>query len=146
MGAVTTALFVVSTVSTLYAADQQKEATREQSRANERREKLEQKRANAKAARARTQVLRKQRIARAQATASTTADAGGGGSGLLGVQASIQGQAFGNIQFLNQNQNISNQISALNISSGRRISRFQSRALFGQAVSGVSGAAIDIFA
>jgi sRNA-binding protein len=139
------ALFSVTTASTLYAADRASKANKEQSRANERREQLQQKRANAQTARERTKILRKQRIARAQATASTTADAGGKGSAIAGVLGNIQGQGAGNIQFLNQNQNISNQISSLNISSGRRVARFQTGANFGQAVAGVSGAAQDIF-
>lgn len=139
------ALFATSTASTLYATRQEKKAADAQSAANERREKLEQRRANVQAARERAKVLRQQRIARAQTTASGSAGAGTSPTAISGVRGNIQGQGFGNLQFLNQNQSLSNQISALNISTGRQIAKFQTRANFGSAVSSISGAGASLF-
>jgi len=134
--AVTTA--VVAVAGTLYSLDQQKEAAKEQQKRQEKSAKLQQKRADVSTARERAKQVRQARAQRATALASSQSGEGTGGSGLAGAQANIGSQTGSNLSFLSKNQQISKQLSDLNVSSAGSISRANTRAAAGSGVASIA--------
>ena len=131
--------------SALYSNEQQRKATSEAQRANKKREALATKRANVSTARERAKQIRKARAARATALAQSQSGEGTGGSGLTGVQTSINNNVTGNMSFLNKNIEISKSLSDLNVRSGNRIARHQSNAATGAAIGSAAGSYQDVF-
>lgn len=135
----------VVAVSSIYTIDQQKKQADKQQKAAEKREELNQRRADVSSARSRAKQVRQARIARASALASGQSGAGTGGSGLAGAQANIAGNASRNISFLNVNQDISNQLTDLNISAGRDFAKSTGRISTAAGITKVASQGQDIF-
>jgi hypothetical protein len=105
---------------------------REIQRNNEAAERLKQKRADLRSARARTKALRQARIQRAEVAAQATVGEGTGGSGAVGATAGVTQQLTTNLAFMDINKNISTQLSNLNVASSRTSARAAGRrAIFG---------------
>lgn len=134
------------TAATLYSMDQQQQAAKAQSKANRKSQQLQQKRADVATARERAKQVRASRIARASALAQSTSGEATGGSGLAGVQANIGGSAAKSAQFLNQNQQISSEISNLNISTSRKVAKHTGRAAVGAGATAVAATANSLIA
>ena len=125
---------VVAVAGAAYVADQQQELAEEQAKANEKREALNQRRADVSSARERAKQVRQARAQRAAALAQAQSGEGTGGSGLQGAQANIGAQAGSNVQFLGAQRQISGELSALNVSTANRQARIRGRAAIGQVV------------
>ena len=128
------------------SALQQRSAARDAERSNIEREKLNQRRADVKSARVRTRQVRAARRARAQNLAAGQSGAGTGGSGLVGAQTNIGNQLASNIGFLNQNQDISNSLTNLNIATARNTARNTSRQALTTGIGSFISSNEDIFA
>lgn len=113
------ALFAVAVGATAYQIDKQQEAAEEAQEAAEKRAELESKRADLRTARDRARAVRAARAARASALAQGQTGAGQGGSGLTGAQANISSSLNTGLQFMSQNQQISDQISTLNLEASK---------------------------
>lgn len=138
-------LAIVSVAATAYSVYEQNEAAEEASKAAKKRGKLTQKKANLATARERAKQVRASRIARASALAQSQSGEATGGSGLAGAQANIGGSAAKSAQFLNQNQQISSEISNLNITSGAKVAKHQSNAALGAGVAAVANTGGSVF-
>ena len=121
----TAAVLAVGAYTANYQAKKAGQAAEAQQRSDEKRAVLEKKRAALKSARARTQAVRQARAAKGEALAQAQIGAGTGGSGLIGVRASVDSQLNEGVAFMNQNQNISNNISSLNIAAAKTQAGFQ---------------------
>ncbi len=138
-------LIGLSLVTGAYGIKKSQDAADEGADAAERREKIEQKRADISTARERTKQVRQARIARAQALSQSQSGAGTGGSGLAGTQANIGGSASRSAQFLGQNQALSSEISDLNISSGAKVAKYKSQAALGAGIASAANTALPLF-
>ena len=135
------AAVVIAAASSAQQAKDQKELAREQARAQERRNRLEQRRADVSTARERAKQVRLARQQRAAALAQAQSGEGTGGSGLAATQANIGSQVGSNVQFLGANQQISKQLSDLNISTTNRQARIKGRIATAGAVQRVATSA-----
>ena len=135
MGFVTGAIAVAGT---LYSLEQQKDAAKEMQKQQKKSAKLQQKKADIGMARERAKQVRRARAQRASALAAGQTGEGTGGSGLAGAQADIGSQLGSNLSFLQKNAQISKQLSDLNVSSGNKISKANTRASYGAGVASVA--------
>ena len=138
-------LALISVAATVYSMDQQQQAAEDQAKANRKSQKLQQKKADIATARERAKQVRASRIARASALAQSQSGEATGGSGLAGAQANIGGSAAKSAQFLNQNAQISSEISNLNIATSKKVAKHGSNAAVGAGVAAVAGTGSDIF-
>ena len=138
-------LALVSVAATVYSIDQQQDAAQEAAKANKKNQQLQQKKANVATARERAKQVRQSRIARASALAQSQSGEATGGSGLAGVQANIGGAAARSASFLNKNQEISSEISNLNIKSSSKVAKLQSNAAVGAGIASVANTASGVF-
>ena len=139
------AALAVSVVGTVYSISQQNAAAEEQAKANKKGQQLQQKRANLATSRERAKQVRQGRIARAQALAQSQSGEATGGSGLAGVQANIGGAAVRSANFLNQNQQISSEISNLNIKTSSKVAKHGTRAAIGAGIASVAQTSTSVF-
>lgn len=138
-------LLGVGAAGTAYSIYEQKKASEKMEDQMRQQNRLEQKRADMATARERAKQLRQARAQRAAALAAAQTGEGTGGSGLLGTQQNINAQLGSNLAFLRKNQDISTQLSNLNVNSQASIARSQTRASYGSGVASIAGAAGDVF-
>lgn len=129
---------VVAVAGAVYTADKQEEAQKEQQKAQEEKAELDSKRARLQSARDRAKAVRAARAARATQLAQGQAGEGTGGSGLVNAQSGVSTQLNQGLQFMNQNQQVSNQISDLNIRTAGKLGSLQEKINRGQAVSSIA--------
>ena len=137
-------LLALAAAGTIYSIDQQKEAAKDAQKRSEKSAQLHQKRADVSSARERARQVRQARAQRATAVASAQSGEGTGGSGLAGAQANIGSQTGSNLSFLSKNEQISKQLSDLNVTSAGRISRANTRASVGSGVASIATSAGSI--
>lgn len=143
MGAAAAGALFVSAIMGIDAQRKQERAAKRQAKAEEQRQRLEQKRADLRTARERAMAVRRARAARASQLAQATAGgAGTGGSGALGAMGGTQTQLAQGLGFLNQNQQISSQISNLNIAMGHQAAKDAASIGRSQLVSDIAGSVV----
>lgn len=125
---------VITAVAAVGSAVSQRNAARAQVRS----QRIEQRRADIANARERRATVRNARVARAQIEAQASLTGQSGSSTVAGATASVQQQLGSNISFLDQNQQLSSQATAANISAAKWMSRANTWAALGNSVSAVA--------
>lgn len=120
----------IAAVATVYSVDQQRKAQKAQRKS----EKLQQRRADAQAARDRRSTIRQARVRRAQILNESAQTGAAGSSSESGAIGSLQGQLGSQLGASFQNQALSGQISRQNI----KASRYGGNASMGMSVAGLA--------
>ena len=141
----TTAILVVSAITTTYQAKKQEEAAEAQQEADEKRSILEKKRAALKTSRARASAVRKARAAKAAQLAQAQVGEGTGGSGLAGAQAGVTNQLNEGLAFMNANQSISDRISSLNLAAAKKQAGYQSDINRAGAIGSIANSGASVY-
>lgn len=85
-------------------------------------------------------VIRQAQVAQAQATSVASAQGAGQSSGVAGANASISGQSGVNLQGINQNEQIGNQLFAINNQRAEGLMEANNASSLGAGLSSLGGA------
>lgn len=125
---------VITAVAAVGSAVSQRNAARAQSRS----QRIEQRRADIANARERRTVVRNARVARAQIEAQASLTGQTGSSTVAGATSGVQQQLGSNLSFLDQNQQLSAQATAANISAARYLTQASTWATLGNSFGAVA--------